>query len=128
MLKLSNNWLTKDDHRRNRMRLCEKVLNSKAIEYAGVGNDGAARYHNFIRASELIDSNPHLCLCYFQLKHLASIDDLVTNTGAEMEKYGDQWRTIVEEKFGDFINYGILLIGMLTDPVDPLTNGESDNG
>ena len=119
MQKMNQTWLQEETYRANRVSDTQQVLQSKAIEYAKPGVSPEARYNNFIKAAALIDSDPYTCLCFFQLKHLASIDDLVTNTDEEFEKYGTRWEAIVKEKFGDFINYGILLIGMQTDPIDP---------
>ena len=119
LLKLDEPWLSRESYRATRNAETIRVLQSKAIEYAKPGADPEARYNNFIKAAKLVDSRAHICLCYFQLKHLASIDDLVTDTEAEKKKYANRWEDIVKEKFGDFINYGVLLIGMHTDPLNP---------
>ncbi|MBX3045167.1 MAG: hypothetical protein KF896_15755 [Ignavibacteriae bacterium] len=83
------------------------VLSYKADEYA-VDND---RFHNFNIAVDIlkhvgiIDTPAKVAFC-FRVKHIVSEIDLLNGTTELTED-------IIEEKFGDDINYAFMQQGML---------------
>jgi hypothetical protein len=95
----------------NRIYLIKKVLLSKGKEYA---NDIDV-FHNFKAAEGL---SFHECpekVCWeFMVKHLQSIKDILDHVEANGVD-GYPTREIVTEKFGDAINYLVLLEGMLEE-------------
>ena len=92
---------------RQRLANIQLVLGSKAKEYAKEGN----RYHNFDVASRIEGNEPEQALWGMLLKHIVSVKDLV-NAPETATKY------LVNEKIGDFINYLILLEGLLNRRIE----------
>lgn len=85
-----------------------EVLVSKAAEYASPDD----RLHNFKKGAAILRCTPaQTCLSYLT-KHLASIVDIV-------ERYDERGtlcsREMLDEKFGDAINYLLLLKACLLD-------------
>ena len=82
------------------------TLISKNKEYA----DTTDVFHNFDVARDILQhldvSSPAGSGMAFAVKHLVSIIDIINNPS----KFNDE---IINEKFGDMINYLILIRGML---------------
>ncbi len=85
-----------------RLSKIDKVLGTKADEYAVLGN----RMHNFDVAAIFGGITPESALWGMAMKHLVSVTDLV-----KFPK--DATPEFVDEKIGDMINYLILLEGLL---------------
>jgi len=92
----------------------KSVLSSKASEYASSSN----RMHNFAKCSKF---NSLLCmgrnnnaraLWALLAKHVASISDIVDDTTKDITM------ELLDEKFGDTINYLILLKGIIIEDKD----------
>jgi len=81
-----------------RIDLIKHVLGAKAKEYASDED----RLHNFHVASRMDGITTQQAIWGMLMKHLVSVKDLVDGS---LEPTAD----IVDEKFGDLINYLILL-------------------
>jgi hypothetical protein len=91
-----------------RVRLIDKVLASKAKEYA----DGQAdRLHNFKMGAEMSRTSPERALWGYLTKHLVSVLDMVCAADEEMPPPAE----LIDEKIGDCINYFILLEGLFVE-------------
>lgn len=78
------------------------VLSSKSKEYSKATD----KHYNFKRAAEVLRKTPETALWGMYLKHFISIQDIVE----KIEKTGEvPSKEILDEKFGDAINYMILL-------------------
>ena len=95
-----------DQIRERRIELIRYVLNSKKEEYA---KGDTNRYHNFDRASRILEVSPPRALIGMFVKHLVSVLDIVDN----YDKGNFPTEELVDEKIGDAINYLILLEGLL---------------
>jgi hypothetical protein len=89
----------------------ENTLNKKAAEYAPDGS----RFHNFDVAKLLFSlvkqyEKNYQAAFGLSVKHLVSIIDLLNGDLEASEYY-------IREKFGDMINYLILMQGMLLDEI-----------
>ena len=80
-----------------RLAYIQNVLLSKGKEYGSVD-----RLHNFRRAARISGGDMVSCAKMFQLKHLISIEDLLTS---KLEAT----REMINEKVGDAINYEVLM-------------------
>ncbi len=90
-----------------RIKRIRTLLTQKRAEYAP---DGGDRLHNFNRAAAMLQCTPEKALVGMLAKHIISILDIVDaipNKNPSMET--------IDEKLGDFINYGILLESMLME-------------
>ena len=95
---------------RGRLNLIKSTMNSKAQEYRRNDNP----FHNFEEGAILINGNREDVLKGFMLKHEVSINDMLTDWRAGISPN----RETVVEKFGDVINYFILLEAMMLDNVE----------
>lgn len=97
---------------KKRIELIESVLASKAAEYS----TGDA-FSNFKDASKGLSfhKNPEKVAWEFMVKHLQSIKDLLDKIDSTPEQITHE---IIKEKFGDAINYLILIEGMLIERAD----------
>ena len=96
-----------DEHLMARIDKTTSVLKSKAGEYAS-GNE---RFHNFIRAAEILGTTRQKALVGMMVKHIVSVFDIV-----EQSAYGTFPKDeVIEEKIGDSINYLILLEAMIKE-------------
>jgi len=93
----------------HRFEECAKVLIRKDKEYSS----GTDRLHNFYRAAALMDCTPVEALLGMWAKHLVSIIDVVQRMTRERGYVPSQ--ELVAEKFGDNINYTLLLEGLIED-------------
>lgn len=90
-----------------RLKRCERVLCQKSEEYSR----GGERLHNFYTAARMKGETPEQALWGMAMKHIVSVADIVNDT---MEgKVPD--KKLLDEKIGDWINYGLLLEGLLED-------------
>lgn len=94
-----------------RMKATVEVLASKAVEYA----PGADRLHNFKRAAAITGESPAEVCVGFMAKHLVSVLDIVDSKEARLGRVPQER---IDEKFGDAINYLILLEALLNDVAD----------
>lgn len=83
-----------------RLKKIEEILGKKALEY--VRNED--RLHNFNVASRIRNVSREEALWGMAMKHLVSVMDIINDT--KIEKYPTI--EMVDEKFGDLINYLIL--------------------
>ena len=86
------------------------ILANKAKEYA-VGDD---RLYNFKRAAEIARCTPIQALYGMMLKHVVSSIDIIENA----DKGILPSEALLEEKFGDFVNYLILGEAVIKELLD----------
>jgi len=91
-----------------RLEKCQGVLVVKEGEYS-VARD---RLHNFKRAAALLYVQPETALLGMWAKHLVSILDIVDDVVSSGRVPTQE---VISEKFGDAINYLLLLEGLLED-------------
>ena len=95
-----------------RIELIREVLVKKGTEY---GADKSA-FHNFEQASELsFHKTPQGVAWEFMCKHLQSIRDMIFDRQSHDIIPS---KAMVEEKFGDAINYLILMEGMFKEEIE----------
>lgn len=90
----------------NRLYLIEKILGSKADEYAR-----GDRLSNFKKAADLMECTPEKALFGFVSKHIVALSDFVNDLDTGLNQSGDRWT----EKTGDIINYMILLEALVVE-------------
>ncbi len=91
-----------------RKELIESVLQKKGAEYANEANV----FHNFEEGAKLSFHNSREMVAWeYMIKHLQSIKDMISNNTPYSEH-------VIREKFGDAINYMILMEAMMLE-----TNG-----
>lgn len=90
-----------------RMQLICSILMSKAREYASDSD----RLHNFKVAARLDNETPEKALWGMLKKHLVSVRDMVHQLDNDSIVDIGMW----DEKLGDFINYLILLEGLVNE-------------
>ena len=83
------------------------MLASKATEYATETD----RFHNFKVAAAIDDETPERAAWGMAKKHLVSIIDILDGTD-EGQTYN---KLYLREKFGDMLNYLILIEAMLSE-------------
>lgn len=90
-----------------------KVLLKKTDEYAT--NDNV--FHVFDNATGLSLHNVNTSVAWeMAIKHLQSIKDILRNV--EYKNFEKLNEALIDEKFGDFINYLILIEGMLKQKIN----------
>jgi len=89
-----------------RLEKIKKILGEKAQEYASGGD----RFHNFNVAGRIAGITPEKALYGMMLKHEVSVIDLIELADTDPGKLNE---AIIDEKIGDFVNYLILLEGLL---------------
>ena len=92
-----------------RVLTCKEVLCKKADEYAR-----GDRLSNFKKAAGAMSCTPEKALVGMLMKHIISIVDFVD----DIEKGQVASRAQFDEKFGDAINYVILLDGLVTERLE----------
>ena len=88
----------------------KEVLASKAGEYA----TDTDRFHNFVVAGKMDNETPERALWGMLKKHIVSVRDLVSSLD-HSKLLGPHEIDMWQEKCGDMINYGLLLLGMAYD-------------
>ena len=91
---------------------CKNIVNSLSIkgkEYRRNGNV----FHNFEVAARKKNTTRESALSFMAIKHEISIEDMVN----DLEKGILPTEEMVEEKFGDAINYNILQKAMFLDRI-----------
>lgn len=97
-----------DDLVIDRFESCQQILKGKSSEYSR--NDD--KLHNFKRAGELLGTTPERALLGMMTKHLISIMDMVDDIEFVGTLPSDG---LISEKFGDSINYLLLLEGLIKE-------------
>jgi len=92
----------------NRLFLTEKVLGSKADEYAR-----GDRLSNFKKAAQLMNCTPEKALFGFVAKHIVALSDFVNDLDSGVNQTPEKW----VEKIGDIINYMILLEALVIERI-----------
>jgi len=88
-----------------RKELIESVLQKKGAEYSGDANV----FHNFEEGTKIsFHSKREMVAWEYMTKHLQSIRDMISDDKAYSEH-------IIREKFGDAINYLILMEAMMIE-------------
>ena len=98
------------------------VLMAKEKEYAKGGN----RYHNFHEAIEINEqlegevTQKSQVVLGMAMKHIVSVQDLIAQLGDDLDKPRtkdevDRINYLLDEKFGDLVNYVVLLTGFLLE-------------
>jgi hypothetical protein len=90
-----------------RITAIQNTLASKGKEYAS----NTDRLHNFKEAARLEEVNPITALRGMMVKHIVSVNDMC----AKYLSGGLESEAMINEKFGDYINYLILLEAMLKE-------------
>lgn len=83
------------------LKACEDTLSAKSEDYSRGGD----KLHNFRRAAQVGETTPAKALLGMKLKHDISILDIVDDLEYAKVHHEDY----IQEKFGDAINYLILL-------------------
>ena len=92
-----------------RLKQCSSVLIKKNNEYSSADD----RLHNFKKAARMKGQDAIQALDGMWLKHRVSIDDIVERMSTDPFYVPDI--STVAEKFGDNINYTLLLEGLIED-------------
>jgi hypothetical protein len=95
---------------KNRCDSIKQTLLDKGKEYA----TSEDRFHNFNKAAQRRGISAFRALDGMMLKHEVSVDDLIGFAEKTPERLTHE---LINEKLGDFINYLILLEGMLREAV-----------
>lgn len=93
-----------------RLNLVKSTLDSKSKEYA----TDSDKLHNFKRAAEMNREHPAQSAHGMLTKHLISYMDMVDGISAGKVYYKSQ----LDEKFGDIINYFILQEAIFSENLD----------
>lgn len=92
-----------------RIELIREVLQRKGLEYGAEKN----AFYNFNESTGISFHDTNIAVAWeFCVKHLTSIKDMISN----FENIGTvPSNEFIEEKFGDAINYMILMEGMMKE-------------
>jgi hypothetical protein len=96
---------------KNRLDYCEKILNIKGEEYSG----DVDRLHNFKEAAKFLGCSSEKALLGMWIKHLVSIKDIIENIDRLNNTGYVPDDKLIDEKFGDAINYILLLEGLIKE-------------
>ena len=100
---------------KKRVYLINEVLGKKNTEYATEEDC----FHNFKAAGRKEGISPVAALKGMLLKHVISVDDLMKLYEEKPSKLKEK---VIEEKLGDYINYLILLEGLLLENLKGVNN------
>lgn len=89
---------------------CLAILRPKGLEYTR----GADRLHQFKRAGSILRCTPAQACVGLSVKHLTSILDIVQDSANGLSPT----LATLDEKFGDFINYLLLLRACIQEGLD----------
>jgi hypothetical protein len=95
-----------------RISHCRTTLLVKGKEYARGGD----RLHNFKTAARINGTGPTLALWGMLAKHVVSVHDMVLDA----EQGQPPTPSMLREKITDWINYGLLLEGLLIEQMEEL--------
>lgn len=98
---------------------CWELLFSKADEYA----DGGDRLFNFKAPMSLFRTNPAKVCMMYDSKHIASM----VKIAEDVDKGILPTRELLEEKVGDYINYGLLFYANMLEIMDEKIDLAIDN-
>jgi len=90
----------------------KELLCSKSKEY----DFGQDRFHSFKVGGNLQGISQEKCLAGYLCKHIISIYDMIDNGIENFSE--DKWK----EKITDYLNYGLLLFGMVKEAEKKKTN------
>lgn len=93
----------------NRIEHCRKTLLFKGAEYSRDGD----RMHNFRTAAVIDNETPERALWGMLKKHIVSVRDMV----ADVDQGKLLAAALIDEKITDWINYGLLLEGLLQERI-----------
>lgn len=93
-----------------RFDISRSVLATKADEYAS----DKSRFHNFYRAGQIQGCTPERALMGMMTKHTVSVMDIIDNIEKGEHPNIELW----DEKIGDYINYLLLLDGMVRELIN----------
>lgn len=103
----------------NRLYLARQVLGAKGKEYAA----GTDRFANFRQAAIIQGTTPEKALLGMMVKHEVSTRDIVNDLDVKLPTVA-----LLEEKIGDWINYLILLEGMIKERINKRTQEAVGHG
>ena len=89
----------------HRLGMCRKVLVKKASEYAP---DDEERLHNFYAGAAILGDTPAEYCLNLMTKHLVCVMEMARAEGSFDQGY-------IDEKFGDLLNYVLLLEALVVD-------------
>ena len=92
----------------SRIEQMQKVLSKKGKEYSSVDD----RLHNFKLAAQILNCTPEKALIGMFVKHLVSIFDIITSLTETPVIPSEDF---INEKFGDAVNYLVLLEALLKE-------------
>lgn len=95
-----------------RIAHCRTTLIAKGAEYARGGD----RLHNFKTAARINGTGPELALWGMLAKHIVSVHDMVIDAEAGVVPS----MAMLNEKITDWINYGLLLEGLLVEQMEEM--------
>ena len=101
------------------IRHCEDTLVLKGEEYSRNGD----RLWNFKVAARKLGCSPEEALLGMKVKHDVSIDDIVS----EVQRGKLPAMPVLMEKFGDSINYNLLLLALILEKIHD-NNGKPAQG
>lgn len=108
----SSNFDFFNDVLTRRLALITQVLGKKGLEYSTAGD----RFSNFREAATIEEVSTEKALLGMMVKHEVSVRDIVKDLDAKLPS-----AEMIEEKIGDWINYLILLEGLIKERIE--TNG-----
>lgn len=92
----------------DQLRQTKKVLGVKGTEYS----KGGDRFSNFKDAARIEKTSPEQALLGMMVKHEVSVRDIVISLPFLPSE------SMLDEKIGDWINYLILLKGLITERIE----------
>jgi hypothetical protein len=96
---------------KNRLEQCEETLNIKGNEYSNESD----RLHNFKDAAKFLGCSPEKALLGMFVKHLVSVKDIIENINIWQDTGYIPDEKLIAEKFGDTINYILLLEALIEE-------------
>jgi hypothetical protein len=92
-----------------RLQRIKDTLDKKGEEYAYINNV----FVNFEDAGDIAGNCREKIMFYYMLKHLISVINIVNKA----DKYEYPIKEVIEEKFGDLVNYLILIEASLIEQI-----------
>jgi len=90
----------------NRLAVCKDTLINKSNGYSR----NADMFHNFKVAAAMTGTTPEKALQGMWVKHIVSVFDIINDCPDRIPS-----KDVLAEKIGDFINYALLLEGMIEE-------------
>lgn len=105
-----------EEYSKGLLERCWNVLFSKSKEYAS----DVDRLANFKQPVSMMDSNPAEVCLWYDMKHVASLSKIVR----EIKDGQLPTQEMLEEKIGDYLNYGLLLYACIMEMLEEQKNKE----